>query len=112
MSVALTISRSTGSRGRDQVPISTESIFHTYWLPAANLLALRWVPAFAGGIDIEEQDIPEVLDELRRLRAYVASAPRPDWPAEIAAYVLGRIDLLADRLDGTRGERDITRYIG
>jgi len=68
MSVALLIKH----RDRDTVlvPIATEATYRSVWQAGATALELDWVEAMQSGIKIRQDDLPEILFELRMLRAW------------------------------------------
>ena len=51
-------------------PISSEKFFNSHWLPACELLKLRWIPCFSSGIDIYKEDLPEIKAEIDRLKVW------------------------------------------
>lgn len=59
--------------GPTYLPLATEGIFSKYWLPAAKALGCVWMPLFQSGAPVPLEDIPDVLDELRRLRDHFAA---------------------------------------
>jgi hypothetical protein len=69
------INRQTGEF-RD-VPVSTSDSFRKRWLPAAQALGLELVPHLHDGTFtvLAKEDIPKILEELRRLREYVVVKP-------------------------------------
>lgn len=66
------------------VPVSCSMPFEELWIPAAQTLGLELVPHLHDGTFtmLENEDIPKILDELRRLREYVADKEELAWIAE------------------------------
>ncbi|MDB6112834.1 MAG: hypothetical protein JWR69_4584 [Pedosphaera sp.] len=55
------------------VPVATLQAFRDYWLPASKALGLRLVSRLQDGslTTVETEQIPVIVDELKRLRASV-----------------------------------------
>jgi hypothetical protein len=75
MSVAVLITYREGvaSPVPEYLPVATEGVFATYWLPAAAVLGCEWMPLFQTGAPVPLEDFPDVLDEPRRLRDHFAA---------------------------------------
>ncbi|MCQ6560968.1 hypothetical protein [Paenibacillus mendelii] len=89
------------------VPVASEAFFKAYWEPAAEELNLQWVPIFSTGIDVSEEDLPDVLDELNRLKQWAAARG-----GEEMEQMLGRIDLLITQLPQAYRREGAVVYIG
>ncbi|CAG7599277.1 hypothetical protein PAESOLCIP111_00298 [Paenibacillus solanacearum] len=90
------------------VPVAAEAFFAECWEPPAEALGLKWVPLFSTGIEIEKQDLPEVLDELNRLK---------EWALEQAGgermeKLLSRIQMLLTALPQMLQRDGAVVYIG
>ena len=76
MSVAVVITyRNEGTTGPSYLPVATEEIFATYWLPAAARLGLVWMPLFQSGTTVAIEDLPSVCTEFEQMRDHFARAP-------------------------------------
>ncbi|MBO7745883.1 hypothetical protein I8J29_16870 [Paenibacillus sp. MWE-103] len=90
------------------VPVATEAFFEDCWEPAAEELGLRWVPLFATGVELTKADVPEVLGELGRLRAWAERALDGDR----LALLLARLGRLTEELPGAFEREGAVVYIG
>ena len=72
------------------VPIASSSGFAEGWLPLCERLGLRHVSMFAGGAltTVPDDLIPEIVRELRALRAHCEADPEAAWIAERCRDVL------------------------
>ena len=75
MSVAVVITYRAEHSGPAYLPVATEEIFATHWLPACARLGLEWMPLFKTGVTVAIEDLPSVRSELEQLRDYFARAP-------------------------------------
>ena len=76
MSIAVVITfRNEGAAGPSYLPVATENIFSSYWLPAAAQLNLVWMPLFQSGTAVAIEDFPEVRAEFEQMRDHFARAP-------------------------------------
>ena len=76
MTVAILITlRNEGAVGAPYLPVATEAIFSTYWLPAATRLGCVWMPLFQSGVPVEIEDFPEVRAEFEQMRDHFTQAP-------------------------------------
>ena len=98
MSVGLVIKCQDGETEARLVPIATERIFEEYWQPMCSALGLRWVPLFQSGLPLKSDDIPDVLDELLQLKAFLSNKPHPSIPEDMANHVVSRIKMLMREL--------------
>ena len=70
MSIALTIEKVEGEEVGREVPISTNATYKKYWQPVITKEGLPWLQALLSpGFDITEEELPEVLAEVRALKA-------------------------------------------
>ncbi|MCM3628383.1 hypothetical protein M3194_13510 [Paenibacillus glycanilyticus] len=85
------------------LPVATESFYKQYWEPAAEELGLEWTALFQGGTDVEQEDVPKILEEIAQLKEWVSSK----MSGEAQEHMLRRLNLLeiglpsAFRRDGT-----------
>ena len=89
-------------------PISSEKFFNSHWLPACEVLNLRWIPCFSPGIDIYEEDIPEVIAEVNQLKAWA----KINLSGTDLEYMTKRIDLLITQLPLAFTRDGISVFIG
>ncbi|CAM4123039.1 hypothetical protein [Corallococcus exiguus] len=93
MSVAILIKFKSKDRDSLYIPVATQGAYHGLWLPTAEKLGLKWVPLFEDGPVVDVIDLPEVMDELRKLRDALAGNPKND-------SLLERIDWILEELSG------------
>lgn len=108
MSIALIINSLPETDPEGYIPVSTEDAFEKKWLPGCEALKLRWVPLFQGGLDINRESIPEILDELSRLRSWMAD----NFEKDDASFFHGRLDRLAEKLRQVKGDPALNAWIG
>jgi hypothetical protein len=70
MSVSLLIKDAKNAEQR-LVPVATQAIFKSKWIPGAQQLALEWVDLMETGFDVTMENREDVLDELCRLREWM-----------------------------------------
>ncbi|UQZ85499.1 hypothetical protein SK3146_04788 [Paenibacillus konkukensis] len=90
-----------------QLPVAAEAFFAECWEPGAEALGLQWVPVFSTGIEIMKEDLPEVLDELDRLKQWALSRGG-DRMEKLAS----RIELLEAELPKALQRDGAVVYIG
>ena len=79
MSVAVVITLSNEFKTPPTyLPVATEAIYSTYWLPAATKLGFMWLPLFQTGMTIAAEDFPSVRGEFALISDYFAKAPDDD----------------------------------
>ena len=63
------------------VPVSTAQGFRDHWIPASEAIGLQMVQHLHDGTftTIRPQEIPPILAELKRLRAFVLDKPDAAW---------------------------------
>ena len=89
-------------------PISGEDFFNSHWMPACEFLNLRWVPCFSPGIDIYQENLPEIMAEIAQLK---------DWALKNLSgrelkYMVERIDLFITQLPLAFTTDDSSVFIG
>jgi hypothetical protein len=92
MSVAILIGFKAPDRQEHYIPVATQGVYSTEWVPLAEKLGLRWLPLFRTGIPVDVEDLPAVLEEIRRLRTALEGDPKKAWLQE-------RIDSILEALD-------------
>ncbi|MFI8714096.1 hypothetical protein [Brevibacillus brevis] len=91
------------------VPIATESFFKCCWLPAIESLRLRWTAIFPTGIDVEEQDLPAVMEELNLIKAWAAHHLADE---EDRMRLVERIDWICEKLPQAFQRKEAILFIG
>ena len=89
-------------------PVSSEEFFNSHWLPACELLNLRWIPCFGPGINIYKEDLPEIKTEIDKLKVW-AGENLSDTDLK---YMIERLNLLDDKLPSAFTKEDSSVYIG
>src|SRR4051794_22943503 len=103
MSVSLLI-KDTKDKERRTVPVATQAIFKSKWIPGAQELHLEWVELMETGFDLTSENLVDVLDELSRLREWMERRG--------AAYELERLDRLIAEVGAIRFEAGATAFVG
>lgn len=112
MSVSLLLTYSDLQKQSRMIPIATEDLFETYWLPASKLLQLTWIPAFHTGVKVSQEEIPSILSELEMLKQLMMSDPLPELPKSVMEHFVTQIDLLTTELRAIENEPGVDIYIG
>jgi hypothetical protein len=89
------------------VPLATQSAFDQYWAPAADALALQWIPMFRTGLPLLQEDLDSVVGELKALEKRIQSLG-----GEAAESVLPRVGRILAELELVRGDDGVELYIG
>jgi len=105
MSVAFLISFNAPDHEDLYIPVATQGVYGTDWVPLARKLGLKWLPLFYTGAEVEAADLPAVVGEIRRLRATAAEDPK-------RAALLERIDFILEELDKVNPDDVSTVFIG
>ena len=98
MSVAVLIkyldaASATASGARDYLPVATEGVYSTSWVPAALKLGCTRLPSFQTGAPVPLEDLAAVIDEFRRLRDYFQRDPTSPL-AERSRWIVGELEKL------------------
>jgi len=91
MSVAILIEFKDSTRDELYIPLATEGTYSSEWVPPAKHLGLHWLPLFQTGISVSVEDLPTVMDELRRLRGVLADDRRKSSAVERLDFALERL---------------------
>jgi hypothetical protein len=91
MSVSILIEFKGPCRRSRYIPVATQGVYHSEWQETAEKLGLKWVPEFENGPSVKVEELPEVMEEIRKLRAVWANNPKKDW-------LLERIDFILEQL--------------
>ena len=102
MSVSLMFEQVNGQESDRLVPVSTEKIFYDYWYPVIEQGRYEWLPMMAGGFTVTEENVAEVLTELRQLQAAVLRRYAPEHAQY--EYVTRRLALLIEALESLAGQ--------
>jgi hypothetical protein len=105
MSVVVLIEFKAAGRETLSIPVATQGVYGTEWVPLAEKLGLRWLPLFHTGTSVDVESLPAVVDEIRRLRAAVEVEPR-------RAALLERIDFILDALSRVNPDEIASIFIG
>jgi hypothetical protein len=109
MSIGLFIGYRDPRKEDRLIPIASDEVFHTYWKPICAELGLRWVPRFQKGWMLSIQDLPHILEELTRLRRYLACG---ETHAEISHHMLARISVVVRELNEVHNSVDADAFVG
>ncbi|WP_156176002.1 hypothetical protein [Hymenobacter terrenus] len=60
------------------VPVSGEESFYKYWYPVIEKEGYPWLDIIDPGLDLDAENLPEVLNELRQLQAAFPRYYTPD----------------------------------
>lgn len=104
MSLALIIEKVDGNEIGRELPISTNAVYTQYWEPVVTQEHLPWLALLLSpGFAITEEELPEVLAEVRLLKAAV---PRYYSP-ESAGYqhMEERLTRLITELEALAGKK-------
>ena len=73
----------------EYTPVSGEHSFTTLWEPA---IAYLGVTRLANGIYLKREELPEILDDFRKVKEWILNNPSIDESDKV--YVMSRIDWL------------------
>lgn len=81
------------------IPVATQGTYRNDWVPLAEQLGLVWIPEFLLGSGMSVQDLPEVIDEFRQVRALLSSNP-PQFIGgpEDVEWLIERADMILEYL--------------
>lgn len=108
LSVELTIKSDKAENGLDGVPIATNAAFKEFWLPGCSALNLQWVPLFIEGLDLERESLPDILNELSRLRSWMIQ----NHSGKDRDFLVDRLDRLSKKLTELQRTPKIEAWIG
>ncbi|MDR6777701.1 MULTISPECIES: hypothetical protein [Paenibacillus] len=75
-------------------PVASESFFNECWQPAIESLGLQWIDLFSTGVDVEEEDLPIILSELRQLQNWAERNLEEDHKNKLVERVITLIEKL------------------
>lgn len=90
------------------IPVATESFFKECWLPAIASLGLRWTDLFPTGVDVEEEDVPHIIEELIQIKEWVEK----NLNEEQKVKILERIEGIIEKLPQAFQRKDAVVFIG
>jgi hypothetical protein len=96
MSVSLYIEKINGEEKNEYLPVSGQKFFEENWMPLCELLNLKWIPLFKTGFTFNEDDLPDILEELNLLKRQCDQLNNE--------HLKNRLGVLIDRLEGLRGQ--------
>jgi hypothetical protein len=106
MSVALLITDARNEAAKRLIPVATQEIFRSRWLPGAAQLGLEWVELMETGLDVTPENRDELLAELGQLRAWMVGALGD------GSYELERLDRLVEVLKAVEFADGISVFLG
>lgn len=77
----------------EYMPVSTEHKFKALWEPT---IAQLGITRLANGVYLKREELPEILDDFRRIKEVVMKDPSIDERDKV--YMASRIDWLIDEL--------------
>ena len=93
MTVSLLITKKSDNSDVD-VPLATTVTFNSWWMPGIKAIGAKWMETFPYGWDIDFEQLPEVIIELKQFRRWLESID----DAEMREFLYGRVDRLIDTL--------------
>ncbi|WP_232697488.1 hypothetical protein [Brevibacillus daliensis] len=90
------------------IPVATESFFKECWLPAIESLGLQWTDLFPTGVDVEEEDVPYIIEELILIKEWAAKNLNEEQKDKIFERIIG----LQDKLPQAFQRKDAVVFIG
>ncbi|MEO1396443.1 MAG: hypothetical protein AAFV90_26415 [Cyanobacteria bacterium J06634_5] len=78
------------------IPVSSESVFDSYWLSGCQKNDLSLVSEFAYGLEIDKNNYSAVLDELRLLKSWFEK--KETFSQNQSLEIIQRISYLSDEL--------------
>ena len=86
MSVALQIPACEAEPAR-LLPIATEAVYASEWLPLADSIGATWLPRFQTGADVGHNDLAQVASEFEAAAARFTAEGKPEFAARAVAVV-------------------------
>ncbi|MFE6077310.1 hypothetical protein ACFVQB_22860 [Paenibacillus sp. NPDC057886] len=90
------------------IPIATESFFKECWQPAIEALGLQWTDLFSSGVDVEEEDVPSIIEELIQIKDWAVK----NLTEEKRDKMFERITILQNKLPLAFQRKDAVIFIG
>ncbi|MFC9706628.1 hypothetical protein ACFTRD_00550 [Paenibacillus sp. NPDC056933] len=90
------------------VAVATEAFFKECWQPAVESLELKWIDLFSTGVDLEEEDVPIIVEELLLIKEWAAKNLKDEQKDKIVK----RIEGLRDKLPLAFQRQDAIVFIG
>ena len=92
------------------IPVANEDFFNKFWLPAAEELGLKWIPAFSAGMDVTKEDVPDILDELNELKKWATASSKLNQDEK--KYMITRIEIFEETLPQAFRRENAVMFIG
>lgn len=108
MSISLTFKSKKSPDDLDGVPIATKAVFKEFWLPGCMALNLQWIPQFLEGLDLESESIPDIVEELSRLRSWMIQ----NHSGKNKDFLVDRLDRLSSKLKEISSLPKLAAWIG
>ena len=77
-------------------------------MPACELLNLRWIPCFASGINIFQEDLPEIMTEIGQLKSWALK----NLSGKELEYMVERLDFFPNKLPQAFTQENSSVFIG
>lgn len=90
------------------VPVSTESFFHTFWIPAIRELKLELLAMLDPGVDLTKNDLSLLINELEIIKSWALAKLNKNE----LDYLERRIDFLIIKLTEAFNNGAVTIFIG
>jgi hypothetical protein len=79
-------------------PVSVMQTFHDHWEPLAEELQLQYIPLFGAFKAIDQDDVEQVIAELKLMKAHLESSANT-FPTKVSEYMLQRLGPLIIHLE-------------
>jgi len=90
------------------IPLASEKFFTDVWEPLAEELELQWVPTFLSGVDVRNEDLHDILSEIKQLEDLGKKKLSPDEIIQLC----GRVNLLREKLPHAFNRAEAIVFIG
>lgn len=90
------------------IPVATEVFFQECWKPAVESLGLQWTDLFSTGVDVEEEDVPHIIEELLLIKEWATN----NLNEEQKDKIFKRIEGLINKLPEAYKRKDAVVFIG
>ncbi|WP_295212154.1 hypothetical protein [uncultured Chryseobacterium sp.] len=70
-----------------EIPISTHSLFHDYWLPLFEKNKLENLSNWKFPHDFEKEELKKIIEEWEKLLPYI----KEDWEKERAKFIISKL---------------------
>jgi hypothetical protein len=114
MSVEMVIEYADG-RTHKVFPIRAGGFYAYYWTVMPKKLGLTWIPLFSGGLPVEDEYIPAIINELTYMAEYLSNDRNFRFSfsrKKTRQEVISRIEYLIEGLNEVRKNPNAKVYIG